>query len=365
MKVTLRRKKINNNRESLYLDIYKPLDVKKRHKEYLKLYILSVPKNKKEKEINKETLLLAESIAAKKLLEIQDETYDFKKKAYPEISFIDYFRKQAEKRNSKGNWTTCIRHVIIFSNQHISFKEIDEKWVENFRHYLKNDARTMDNKALLSQNSRCAYFSKFKACFKQAYKDKIIPNNPAVYVKGFSQQPSQREFLTLNELQKLVNIECYIPVLKTAFLFSALTGLRWSDISKLTWEEVQHSEELGYYLRYTQAKTSGVETLPISEQAFKLLGDRKEPKTRIFKGLKYGAYNNLRLAQWLLKAGITKHITFHCARHTYATLQLTFGTDIYTVSKLLGHKDIKTTQIYANIINEKKVEAANKIPDIF
>ena len=66
----------------------------------------------------------------------------------------------------------------------------------------------------------------------------------------------------------------------------------------------------------------------------------------------------------MLKAGITKNITFHCARHTHATLLLTNGVDIYTVSKLLGHKEIKTTQVYARIIDEKKKEAVNKIPSI-
>ena len=100
---------------------------------------------------------------------------------------------------------------------------------------------------------------------------------------------------------------------------------------------------------------------PISEQAFELLGERTIPDERVFVGLKYSAWHNLKLQQWVMKAGISKTITFHCARHTYATLQLTLGTDIYTVSKLLGHKDLKTTQIYAKIIDERKKEAANKI----
>jgi len=145
------------------------------------------------------------------------------------------------------------------------------------------------------------------------------------------------------------------------FLFSCLTGLRWSDIEKLTWQEIQHSKELGYYIRFRQAKTNGVETQPISEESRKLLGDEGQPKEKIFIGLAYGNWNKTILKDWLLEAGITKHITFHCARHTYATLQLTLGTDIYTVSKLLGHKNLQTTEIYAKVINEKKVDAANKI----
>ena len=161
--------------------------------------------------------------------------------------------------------------------------------------------------------------------------------------------------------QKLVPVECELPELKKAFLFSALTGLRWSDIAKLKWSEIQHSNEYGYYIRFRQKKTKGAETQPISEQAVNLLGERKEPEDKIFDALNYSAWSNLKLQQWIYRAGIHKDITFHCARHTYATLQLTLGTDIYTVSKMLGHKELRTTQIYAKIIDEKKHEAANKI----
>jgi len=104
-----------------------------------------------------------------------------------------------------------------------------------------------------------------------------------------------------------------------------------------------------------------VEYLPIPEQAFGLLGERGKPDANVFEGLNYSAWENVKLKKWLLAAGILKDITFHSFRHTYATLQLTLGTDIYTVSKMLGHRDLKTTQIYAKIVDEKKMEAANKI----
>ena len=120
----------------------------------------------------------------------------------------------------------------------------------------------------------------------------------------------------------------------------------------------------GWYIRFKQKKTQGVETLPIPQQARDLLGEPDKPLERVFKGLKYSAWHNLKLQQWIMKAGIAKTITFHSGRHTYATLQLTLGTDIYTVSKLLGHRELKTTQVYAKIIDQKKVDAANIIPDL-
>lgn len=242
----------------------------------------------------------------------------------------------------------------------ITFGEVNRKFVQDFKHYLDKDLKTKSDQSL-SQNSKYSYFNKFKAALKQAVKDGIIPTNPAEGVDGFKQGEPQREFLTLEELQAAVKEECEIPQIKTAFIFSCLTGLRWSDINKLLWSEVQHSNEMGYYIRFRQKKTKGAETLPISEQAFGLLGERQDKDERVFKGLRYSAWYNLKLQQWMMRAGISKTITFHCARHTYATLQLTAGTDIYTVSKLLGHRELRTTQIYAKVIDAKKKEAANKI----
>ncbi len=126
------------------------------------------------------------------------------------------------------------------------------------------------------------------------------------------------------------------------------------------WSEIQSSGD-NYYIRFRQKKTKGSETLPISKQAFDILGERGKPEEAIFEDLKYSAWNNLKLREWVMKAGITKHITFHCARHTYATLQLNLGTDIYTVSKMLGHRHLKTTEVYAKVIDKKKQEAANRI----
>jgi integrase len=152
-----------------------------------------------------------------------------------------------------------------------------------------------------------------------------------------------------------------VPILKNAFLFSALTGLRFSDIQKLTWNEVQHSTENGYYIRFQQKKTKGQETLPISEEANSLLGNRGNSGNKVFQGLTYSDFNNQKLREWMIRSGIEKDITFHCARHTYATLQLSLGTDVFTVSRLLGHKSMKTTEIYLKIIDEKKKQAANRI----
>ena len=360
MKVTLRKRNKNKN-ISLYLDYYHK---GKRKTEYLRLYLTPNPKTPTEREVNKKTQQLAETICAQRQIELQNGIYGFDNIEKLKGSFISYIKTLAETKNSSignyGNWKSMLKHLTKFCPNDISFKEVDKAFVENFRKFLDKDAIGRAGKKL-SQNSKHSYFGKFMAALKQAVKDDILKINPGQNVKHFKQGEPQREFLTLDELQKAVKVECEIPILKTAFIFSCLTGLRWSDIEKLKWSEIQHSKEMGYYIRFTQKKTKGVETLPISDQARELLEIEGKHDEKIFKDLKYNAWSNLKLQQWMMKSGITKIITFHCARHTYATLQLTLGTDIYTVSKLLGHKELKTTQIYAKVIDNKKREAANKI----
>lgn len=364
MKVTLRQR-TKGDKISLYLDYYHQ---GKRQYEYLQLYLFVVPEKgklpKSKKEENQKILALAESIRSKRHLELQNGLYDFQDQGKLKGSFIKYMELLAEKRkDSKGNydnWDSSLKHLCKYAPNGVSFAQLNKQWLEGFKDYLLKQAKT-PGKQPLSQNSACSYYNKVRATVKQAYKEGIIRRNPADETDGIKAGEPEREFLTLDELQSVADKECEIPVMKQAFLFSALTGLRWSDINKMTWAEVQHSKELGHYIRFRQKKTKGIETQPMSDQAYDLLGERKNPEDRVFEALRYSAWHNLKLQQWMMKAGISKTITFHCARHTYATLQLTLGTDIYTVSKLLGHKDLKTTQIYAKIIDNKKKEAAHRI----
>lgn len=364
MKVALRQRK-KGNKISLYLDYYHK---GKREYEYLELYLFPEPEKgkltKEQKESNNETYSLADSIRSKRQVEIQNGLYGFNDQTKLKGSFIRYMELLTEKKKASegnyGNWDSALKHLKKYVVFDLTFSQIDKKWMDAFREYLMIKAKTPSNQ-LLSQNSQCSYFNKIRATLKQAYKEGVIRQNPADLVDGIKPGEPEREFLTYEELNNIAKHECEIPQLKTAFLFSCLTGLRWSDIQKLLWSEIQYSKEIGYYIRFRQKKTKGAETLPISEQAFGMLGERGNPEDRVFIGLKYSAWHNLKLQQWVMRGGVTKTITFHCARHTYATLQLTLGTDIYTVSKLLGHKDIRTTQIYAKIIDDKKRVAANLI----
>lgn len=364
MKVTLRQR-LKNGSISLYLDYYSK---GKRQYEYLDLVLIPEPERgrltKEQREENRKNLALAESIRSKRHLEIQNGNYGFQDREKVKGSFVKYVERLAERKDSsKGNydnWDSMLKHLKKFVKTDVAFEQVNKHWVEDFKTYLTKDARTPANKPL-AQNSQSAYYNKINAAMKQAVKDGILQKNPASEVVSVKSAETERSFLTYDELQAMAKTDCDFPLLKSAFIFSALTGLRWSDVEKLTWAEIQHSKEMGHYIRFRQKKTGDTETLPVSEQAIELLGERGIPTEKVFQNLKYSAWYNLKLAQWAMRAGISKHITFHSARHSFATLQLTLGTDIYTVSKMLGHRNLKTTQIYAKVIDQRKQEAANKI----
>ena len=379
VKVTLREKKISKGRKSLYLDFYpaipNPETGEPTRREFLGLYILEKPKTPFDKQHINETLKIGESIRQKREnflnkpeIYSQYEKDQLRLKELGEQCFIEYFKSLTNKRKASNhdNWISALRYLDNFTNGKMKFADLNEKFLEDFKEYLLTTKSNKSNKTTLSQNSAVSYFNKVKAALKQAYKDGILQTDLNAKVKPIKAAETRREYLTLEELNNLAKTDCNNPLLKRAALFSALTGLRFSDIQKMVWGELECVKDQGYFLNFNQKKTKGVEVLPISEQAYLFTEGPDNPRDmpqdkRVFEGLKYSAYHNKHLFQWIGAAGITKDITFHCFRHTYATLQLHGGTDIYTVSKMLGHKDLKTTQVYAKIVDKAKRKAADNI----
>ena len=373
MKINLKQKKLKSGKSSLFLEFYNGYRIDKngikkhlRKFEYLKQYVFDNPKNAEEKRKNKETIQLAENILAIRKAEYIQGKYKIKNDKKGEVTFMDYYEQLKEDRfetkANYGNWDAAQKHIEKYCPSHKQLKDIDIDFVKGFKRYLNTKAKTKSGTPL-SQNSKYTYFNKFKAALREAYTENYLEENVLRSVKGFEQGESTREYLTYSELQALTQAECKYPMLKNAFIFSCLTGLRWSDIDKLRWSEVR-DEDTGSRIIFRQKKTDGLEYLYVSEQSRKLLGKRANESDRVFRGLKYGAVYNTEILRWCMKAGITKHITFHSARHTNAVLLLENGADIYTVSKRLGHREIRTTEIYTKIIDEKMKEAASLIPDL-
>jgi integrase len=374
MKITLKKKKINNDKLSLYIEYYKGSQLDKDGKrihirdfEYLKLYLHQNPKTAAEKKENKENELLSKQILSIREAEFFQGKFDIKNTSKSKRRFLDYFSEKTEEKvdspKNYGNWTATLVHLKRCINPNLLFEEIDENFVKRVRNYFEKEAKTKSD-TLLSLNSKYSYYNKFKACLRSAFDDGYLSINFASKTKSFEQAESQREYLTQQELQSLASTDCKYEVLKRAFIFSCLSGLRWSDINTMVWSEVRDEDNGVSRVNFRQEKTEGVEYLYISTQARGLLGERQHPSERVFKGLKYSAVYNNEIVRWCNRAGISKHITFHSARHTNAVLLLENGADIYTVSKRLGHREIRTTAIYAKIVDQKMKEAANLIPEI-
>lgn len=371
--IRLRQRKMPTGNISLYLDIY--LNGRRTY-EYLKMYL--VPElTRADREKNRETLKLADAVRAKRVVELRNGQFGFQPSTSPSIRFFDYYRAMCEKRlgtesrGNWGNWYSCLHHLKKYEKREtITFADITPEWVQGFKDYLENEAvawghdfRKRIKDKPLARNSKLSYFNKLRACLNQAIEEGVILTNPMRGIDGFKPEEGTRMYLTLDEVRKLAVTECEYPQIKAAFLFSCLTGLRRSDVLRLTWGDVHKQGEFTRII-FRQKKTSGQEYLDISPQAAELMGERGLPDEHVFTDIHSPSCTNNTLKLWVAKAGINKTITFHCGRHTFATLMLDIGTDIYTVSKLLGHRDLSTTQIYAKVMDKNKQAAVASIPTI-
>lgn len=368
MGVHLRKKKIANGKQSLYLDFYPPIkggDGKFTRREYLNRYVYEKPKTQEEKLHNKENLVFAEGLKNRREKDILNEQDGIFNSQNKKRDFIDFFQGLCEKRKESdgnyGNWLSALHYLKSFTSGKCKMGDLTEDFCNKFKEYLLQANRLNTVKGLrLSQNSALSYFNKFRCAINEAFDARLLNENPLRHIKAIPQKETKREFFTQEELQLLVKTECDLEALKKVAIFSALTGLRWSDIERLTWGDIQKTAS-GHFLHIIQKKTVDVIMHPISETAVTLLGERGKHSERVFEGLKYSDSNNDKLKRWILKAGISKKASLHNFRHSYATLLLNKGADIFTVSKMLGHKNIKTTMIYAKVLTETKINAANLI----
>lgn len=348
----------------------------KRSYEPLNLFVYDKPRTPAEREHNKTVLKKAEAIRAKRLLERESARHGLSDHTKLSASFFDYFDQLTEEKaaGSKSNhsiWISASHHLRRYHRQtDLTFEEIDKNFLEGFREYLQNIATTKSGEKL-SRNTTCSYFNKVRAALNQAERDRILHENPVRHVKAIKAENTRRTYLTLDEVRSMARAGCRYDVLKRAFLFSCCTGLRWSDIHKLTWGELEEFSAGHYRIIFSQKKLrnsgNGLQYLDLPDAAVQLLklDSRMGPTDRVFKGLKYDSYSNVALAQWAMRAGITKHVTFHAGRHTFAVNQLARGLDIYSLSRLLGHSELKTTEIYADILETRRTEAMRSFPNIF
>lgn len=339
--IKLRRKKLKNGVESLYLDIYYD---GKRSYEYLKLYITKAT-TPEERDINKRTLLTAEQIKSKRLIELMEKKDEFFNTSKSQRYHIaDYIQHINNKYYNRMIYPITINNCNVLLSELKTQQKLDSFIEQSFHH--------------LSRSTKEVYKVYMSSIIKSAQRDGFLPKSLEIHS---TKVETKREFLTLDEIKKLHATPCKSASLKNAFLFSCFTGLRISDVMSLQWKDITQIE--GYTrITFTQTKTKNLEYMDISDQAVMFLDNEEKIDDYVFHFQKWSINRHIR--RWVKNAGIDKKITFHCARHTFAILMIELGTDLFVVSKLLGHREIKTTQIYAKVLDKTKRAAIDKIPKI-
>lgn len=366
MSVSLRKIKLKGGRLSLYIDFYPALrhpDTGKfTRREFLKLYLYEKPKSELERSHNKQTLMLAEHVTAKRLIEVQNKRLGFLSEARKDGKVLDFFKKEAWKKRGSNywNWEMAYRYFEDYAGANFRFRDLTEEFCDEYRDYLLSGPGVGRFESGISTNTAVSYFAKFRSILKLIFKAKLIDENLYEVFKPIKELETNKEFLLIEEFHQLVQTPCNDDLLRRTCIYAVLTGLRFSDHKALKWGQVKGFPG-NYYMQFNQEKTDGAETMPISDQAYAMLGERRRADDYVFKGLRYSRLKPF-IKKWVLDSGIQKsNFTFHCLRHTFATLQLSLGTDLFTLMKLLGHKSIKSTQRYLHLIDSVKKAAVDRI----
>lgn len=308
-----------------------------------------LPTDTREQRNQKKTII--NKIKADLEIELANNSNGLISRQQKKASFIKYFESLRDKKspNTKTTWDNTLSHIITFHGRKLNFEHITVHWIERFSTYLLKE---------ISNNSARTYLQKVNAALNQAVKERIILENPYKYIDKPKKEEKEMIYLTKGEIQEIIDTKFFDDEVKNAFLLSCYTGLRFSDITALKWSNIKDGR-----IHITQAKTKGAIYIPLNDNAAHILDLQRDNIESIFKFSAYNGSVNRTLGKLIKKTNINKNVTFHTARHTFATLLVSSGVNIYTVSKLLGHTNINSTLVYAKVINEEKEKAVNSLPN--
>ncbi len=359
-KVTLRQRLLKSGKITLYFDYYPPIRNPKTNRmqrhEYLGIYLYANPTNQVQRDFNRSMLEKGELIRCRRQESVINRQFGFIDHSQLKADFLEYFESVTKKKYQK--WRIVFEHFKVFCKGKCTFGDLTVEFCTKFREYLLTAKQLKHNRKSLSQNAAAGYFSTFRALLKMAYKEKLIKENINDYLEYIEWEDVEREFLNQDELIRLAQTPCDSDVLRRASLFSCLTGLRFSDILNLRWINIQEVSGIGLCIVLKTQKTKTPATLPLCDDAIELLGERQTGK--IFVGFKK-TLTAKPLKDWIKAAKIDKRITFHCFRHTYATLQMAMSSNPYLVSQALTHKNLETTLRYTHNVPTALVDTLGKI----
>ena len=372
---------LNDGRESLFLDIYmgyeKAISSKtgkeykrvKNTREYLSLYLWRAPRTPLEKQQNKETLQLARDIRYEREQEMKSDRLGYRLRVR-NINFFDFIQTyydeytKGDKRMIKAAQKRFVDFIALEYPMYrcrISPEKINQDMMEHFVEYLQSTSKG---------EGALTHWKRWKKIIKAAVKKEILRKNPCedVVCKA-DEEALKKDVLSIEEMQQLIatTYKGQNPETRRAFIFTLYTGIRFCDIKDLTFANVDYSNKV---LTFNQKKTQGHSNksyvnIPLNDDLLHLIGKSLSgrPDEKIFK-LPSQSMCLKALRHWTAKAGITKHITWHCGRHSFAVNILSNGVDIKTLASLLGHSSIQHTEKYTRAIDSLKQEAINSLPKL-
>lgn len=376
---------LSNGRESLFLDYYfgyqmaysekldKQVVRKDRKREYLSLYIWQAPRTPIERQQNKETLELAKKIRFERGQELLENIEGYRLKKERDINFLEYFQTYIDRYTKKDirMLEIALKRFIDFLNdtpeynkyaKRIKPEQISGGMVEAFTEYLQSRS--------VGEGAKSIY-ARFKKVIKYAIEHNIMLKNPCtgITIKVDNQQ-LRKEILSPEEIQQLIatHYEYENPNIRRAFIFCLYCGLRYCDVKELTFANVDYSNKL---LKFEQSKTKGHSAssgviIPLNGGLLRLIGEPTSEQTKDSLIFPLPSYEMClkALKRWVKRAGINKHISWHCARHSFAVNILNNGANIKTVASLLGHSGLKHTEKYTRAIDSLKEAAINSLPEL-
>lgn len=379
-------KPLKNGNKALYIRRYVPGSNSKQYEyERLKGMFLVDDKQGKDKMAraqNQATMKTATLMLYERITNFKDGRE--RAKASQDLLLKDWMQIYATKKRQQGqsdshakNIHHTMLHLIIYKGTATMMSQVDASYCKGFVSYL-SQAKTIGtsapkrgehHKKPMAVSTAKLYFNTLVSALNEAVREGIIPINPTTLLrkedkKMIFRKSNTRPYLNIEEIKRLVATPCKDERVKRAFLFACFCGLRISDVKSLKWSDIQEGME-GSYICKQMVKTRLMVMVPLSEKALAWMPKRTKGKADelVFHLPSYCSINH-RIKQWSKAARIEKPVSFHVARHSFATTLLTMGADLYTTSKLLGHQNISTTQIYAEIVNKKKVEAIKLLDKI-
>lgn len=343
--------RIRINRGGLYLDIYHK---GQRHWENLHLRLTGNATT------DKEAMRLANIARAKREQQLFSQEWDLLDAIETKKLLLDYAKEIAATMPPKRHLHKALPYVEKFDAR-IKLEAVTERWLAQFREFLLKDTS-------LAQVTAAHYFDAVCRVIRTAHRNRLIPRDIVAGIRKISEPESRKVYLTPQEIERLASAPLNGELggtIKRAFLFACLCGLRISDLKTLVWGDIERFPAPTIMKR--QQKTQNIVGVPINETAWRIIDDGRlhDKNELVFPALSSSKTSPTQYFRvWAERAGIDKKIGWHTARHTFAVLALEGGADLFTVSRLLGHRDISTTQVYAKATDKLKREAVENLPNI-